>query len=294
MYPNFFPALYWYPDAGGGGGAAAADSGAGGATPPPAGGADAAAAAAAAAAAGGADKTWTFKEDRSNWIPPEKFKTAEAATNRTASELERARTLIAEQNRRIAALAGVTSPKPEEAEAQAVADAFFALPQFAHLKFVTPEFVQRAMALMRDGESITAARDHVWNAHTDRFLDNLDAAFASEIGVDSLTPGQQRKLRAAFGALVPDEQTDPEAHAAFAKRYEANDPTLIDDFVKEYVADMLEPARRQATVLTRRPPVPRSGPAAPVVTQRQKPNYAEMSVQQMLDAAEKEAEAVGR
>jgi hypothetical protein len=287
-----FPTLYWHPE-GGGGGAAAADAGG---TPAPAAdagaGGDAAVAAAAAAAA--AEKTWTFKEDRSNWIAPDKYKQAEAATNRTASELERARALIADQNRRIAALAGVTPPNPDDAEMQKVADAFFAFPQFAHLKHVTPEFVQRAIALMRDGESITAARDHVWNAHTDRFLDRLDKSFAQEIGVDGLTPGQQKKLRAAFGALVPDQETDPEAYVAFQKRYEANDDTLIDDFVKEYVADMLEPARRQATIPTTRRPVPRSGPAAPVVSQRQKPDYANMTTQQMLDAAEKEAEAVGR
>lgn len=292
------PTVFWSPDAGAGGGAAADGTtapGAAGTTAASSGDAAAAAAAAAAANGGaGGEKTFTFKEDRTAWVDPEKYKKAEAAINRTASELERARLQIAEQNRRIAALAGVATPSADEAEAQKIAEAFYALPQFAHLKHITPEFLQAMSALVQDGASIAAARDHVWNAHTDRFLDHLDTAFASEIGVDALTPGQQRKLRAAFGALVPDERTDPEAHAAFAKRYEANDQTLIEDFVKEYVADMLEPARRQATVPTTRRPVPRSGPAAPVVTQKQKPNYADMTVQQMLDHGEKEAEQVGR
>jgi len=290
------PIVYAYPESGTGAGAAGNGTG----TPPA--GAEGAAAPAQApvvpattgTAAPAEPKSWTFPEDRTHWVNPETFKKSEALINRTATELERARAMIADQQRRIAALAGVAPQNPDDVEAQKIADAFFAIPQFAHLRYITPEFLQSVGALLQDGSSIAAARDHVWNSHTDRFLDDLDAAFASEIGVDKLSVGQQRKLRAAFGALIPDEQTNPEAHAVFAKRYEANDRALIEEFVKEYVSDMLEPARRQATIPTFRRPVPRSGPAAPVVTQKAKPDYSNMTVAQMLDAAEKEAEAVGR
>jgi len=286
------PTVYFAAESGAGGGAT-------GSTVSPPGGDGAAAPAQApvaadGAAAAGGEKTFTYKEDRSAWIDPDRYRRAEAAVNRTASELERARGYIAEQNRRIAALAGVAPSDPKQAEAEQIANAFYSLPQFAHLRYVTPELIRSVAALVQDGSSITAARDHVWNAHTDRFLDRLDEAFATEIGVDALTPGQQGKLRAAFGALIPDERTDPQGHAAFARRYEANDETLIDDFVKEYVTDMLEPARRQATIPMLRRPVPRSGPAAPVVTQKGKPDYSNMTVQQMLEHAEKEAEALGR
>src|SRR5262249_34383546 len=166
--------------------------------------------------------------------------------------------------------------------------------QFAHLKHVTPELIEQVQRLATEGASIAEARDHVWNQHTDRFLDTLDQEFAAEIGVEKLTPGQVRKLHAAFGSLIPDERADAEASAAFERRCETSAPALISDFVKEYVADMLEPARRQATVTTTRRPVPRSGPSAPVVTQRQQPDYSKMTVREMLDHAEKEAEAMGR
>jgi hypothetical protein len=119
---------------------------------------------------------------------------------------------------------------------QQIAAAFYALPQFAHLKYVTPEFLQAVCALVHRDAALLAARDDVWHTHTDRFLDRLDAAFARAIGVETLTPGQSQHLRAAFGARVRDEHSNPEAHAAFARRYEANDDTLIDAFVKEYVA----------------------------------------------------------
>lgn len=288
---------YWHPDGNGSGGAAAAGSadasGAAGDAGAAAGSGGAAGAAAAGAAS--ADKVYTFKEDRANWVDPEKFKKSETLVNRTARELENARGVIAEQNRRIAALAGVTPPNPDDAEAQKIADAFFALPQFAHLRGITPELIQQMQALISDGASLTEASNHVWNQHTDRYLARLDEHFASELGVDTLSAGQQRKLHAAFGALIPDERAEPEAYASFRKRYEAGDETLITDFVKEYVTDMLEPARRQATVMPPRRPVPRSGATAPVVTQTRKPDYAQMkTVGEMLEAAEKEAEAVGR
>ena len=241
-----------------------------------------------------AEKTYSFKEDRTNWVAPDKHKAAETAVNRTARELESLKSQLSERDKRIAALAGITPPDPDAAEADKIAQAFFALPQFAHLKGVTPELLDQVKALVADGASITAARDHVWNQHTDKFLSDLDAEFAAEIGVDTLTPGQQRKLHAAFDAMVPSPQ-DAEAYATFKKRFEQADPKLIAEFVQEYKSDIIEPARRLATVpVMQRRAVPRSGAGNPVVTQVPKPDYSKMSVAEMLDAAEKTALEVGR
>ncbi len=241
-----------------------------------------------------ADKTYSFKEDRSNWVAPDKLRAAETLTNRTAKELETLRIQITERDKRIAALAGIAPVDPDAAEADKIAQAFFALPQFAHLKGVTPELLDQVKALVADGASITAARDHVWNQHTDKFLGDLDAAFADEIGADTLTPGQQRKLHAAFDAMVPSPQ-DAEKFATFKKQFEQADPTLIAEFVQEYKADIIEPARRLATVpITQRRPVPRSGSAHPVVTQVPKPDYSKMSITEMLEDAEKRSVEAGR
>ncbi len=221
------------------------------------------------------------------------MRAAETATNRTAKELEALRGQITERDKRIAALAGLAPVDPDAAEADKIAQAFFALPQFAHLKGVTPELLKQVQALVADGQSITAARDHVWNQHTDKFLDSLDLRFAEEMGLEQLTPGQQRKLHAAFDAMVPSEQ-DAEAYATFKGRFEKADPKLIEEFVKEYASDMLEPARRMATIpITQRPRVPRSGSGNPVVTQVPKPDYSKMSLAEMLDSAEKTAQELG-
>lgn len=269
-------------------------------TPPPAGGTPTPPSSGTPPPAGGTppptpSSQFTYPEDRSRWVDPDKHRKAEQAVNRTASELAKAKADLVERDRRIAALAGVTPTSPEDAEAQRVAEAFYALPQFSHLKGITPELLGQMKALIADGASIVQARDHVYNQQADRFLGSLDVAFAETIGLDKLTPGQQRKLHAAFGAFMPDARTDPDAYGAFQKRYDSGDETLIEEFLKEYTDDMLEPARRQAAVpLAVRPRVPRGGPGAPVVTAKPKPDYSKMTTQQMLDAAEDEAKAVGR
>lgn len=259
------------------------------ATPPPAGGTP--------PPAGGTPPAsqFTYAEDRSAWVPPDKYKKAEQLTNRTAGELEKLRNDLKERDKRIAALAGITTPTAEQTEAEQVAAAFYSLPQFAHLKGITPELLERVTRLADQSETLTEARDHVYNQQADRFLASLDTKFADEIGAQSLTEGQSKKLRAAFGASMPDAKADPEAFAAFKKRYDSGDESLIDDFVKEFASDLLEPARRQATIpIAQRRPVPRGGPSAAVVQNKQKPDYSKMSVSEMLDAAEKEAESLGR
>ncbi len=288
--------LLWYPNDDGG----AAPPPAGGATPPPAGTATPPPAGATPPPAGAAGATpppskYEYPEDRSAWVPPDKYKKAEGLVNRTSAEIAKLRSDLEASNRRIAALAGITPPNADDAEAEKIANAFYSLPQFAHLKHLTPEFLTKVGQLVEQGASLSDARDHVYNQQADRFLGAMDRAFAEEIGAETLSPGQQRKLRAAFGAWIPDKQTQPDEHAAFDKRYNAGDETLIAEFLKEYAAEILEPARRQATIpIAQRRPVPRGGGGGPVTSQQQKPDYSKMSVSEMLDAAEKEAERVGR
>lgn len=287
--------LLWYPD-GDGAAAPASDSGtpaAPAATPPagtpPAGSSTAPPSSTPPASA------FSYQEDRSKWVPPDQYKKAEGLVNRTAAELQKLRSDLAERDRRIAALAGVHMPSAEETEAEKVANAFYSLPQFAHLRHLTPELLQRVAQVVTESSTLTEARDHVYNQQADRFLGSLDTAFADEIGAQTLTPGQIKKLHAAFGASMPDRQTDPEAFDAFRKRYDSGDESLIVEFVKEYAADILEPARRQATIpIAQRRPVPRGGSSSPVVQAKTKPDYSKMSVTEMLESAEREAEALGR
>src|SRR5262249_46583458 len=152
---------------------------------------------AGASPAAGAEKAFTYKEDRSSWVDPGTLKKSEHALNRVTHELNVLRSQLADRDKRLAALAGVVTPSADEAEAAKIAEAFYALPQFAHLKGITPELLQGVQRLLDEGQSIAEARDHVWNAHTDRFLAGLDEQFAIEMGVEALSDGQKRKLHAA-------------------------------------------------------------------------------------------------
>jgi hypothetical protein len=233
--------------------------------------------------------------DRSTWIPPDKFRAAEAAINRTARELEQARNDIKERDRRIQeALSGGRTKSKEEADADQIAEAFYALPQFAHLRGLTADKLAIIDRLVEQGESVQAAATQVWDQHTDKFLSSLESRIAEEYGVEKLTPGQSKKVRAAFGAFMPSA-TDAEAMDAFRKRYERADPTLIDEFAKDYIDDLVQPIRRSATVpLGERPRVPRGGGSTPVTSQTPKPDLSKLSIQEMLEHGEKEAERVGR
>src|SRR4029077_13711490 len=59
---------------------------------------------------------FAYPEDRSTWVKPEVHKNAERLVNRTAAELTRLKADLAERDRRIAALAGVTPPRAEGAD----------------------------------------------------------------------------------------------------------------------------------------------------------------------------------
>lgn len=116
FHQPFALALYFHPDAGTGTGTATGSAAAGTGT-----GSDGAAAAGTGTEttgvpAAGADKTFSYKEDRSQWIDPERYKKTEHLVNRTASELERARAVIVERERQIAALTGSRPPSADETE----------------------------------------------------------------------------------------------------------------------------------------------------------------------------------
>jgi len=109
------------------------------------------------------------------------------------------------------------------------------LAQAAVLHMQETKLKRHAREIARLQQQVLAGRGHVGNMDTDRFLDRLDAAFALAIGVGTLPPADSQHLRAAFVARIADRHTDPEAHIVFLMRYKANDDTLIDDFVKNYI-----------------------------------------------------------
>lgn len=130
-------------------------------------------------------------------------------------------------------------------------------PQYAKL---TPEMIDRIASMAERGDDMIAATTHHWDAHAQRTLRNLETSFLEVIGADKLTDHQREKLHSGFMAT---SRRDPEN---FRRRYEAEDPTLIAEFIKEWTDDFVEPVRRMSAsgVVQSRRPIPRGGPTVPI------------------------------
>ena len=83
-------------------------------------------------------------------------------------------------------------------------------------------------------------------------LDSVYEKIGAEMG--ELTPRQRRNITAAYIA-------DAEESSEFMRRHDAGDKTLIEEFVKAYIEDTVEPVRRKtiASEVTRSRAVPSGG-----------------------------------
>lgn len=143
---------------------------------------------------------------------------------------------LAERDRQIAALTGTKTPSKEEAEADAVRERFAAL--FPGLAKLTDTQIEKLLAVADRGDQLDETTKNYWTNHGRTMLDNAHAGIAKELG--DLTPRQKDRINAAYYQLA---ENDPE----FLKRHEAGDPKLIQEFVKDYLDDFVEPVRRKVT-----------------------------------------------
>lgn len=208
------------------------------------------------------------------WTPPTR-ETWNATETARRTAIARTRTLendLKTERQRVQALSGVTTPKPEEAERQQVAEAFFELfPQFQIFK--DPKVVERLTSMLSRSEELAQASDHVWDGLTRRTLDNIASKFADETGVDvsELTDRDRRELAALFFQMAGDDAD------GFRTRYEREDPKLVDEFITRMKTRYFDPIRRReaAGFVRGQPRVPNSGPSRPVVTTPPQINFAD-------------------
>mgnify|MGYP001558141891 CR=1 FL=1 len=159
-------------------------------------------------------------------------------------------TLAAERHRQIAALTNNRTPTEAEVTDQAVRDRLDQL--YPQLKGLTQDDIDALREMRQQSAQLTATVRHHWDAHSKRMMESVYEKVGAEIG--ELTPRQQRKIVAAY---VADAEADPE----FLRRHDAGDQTLIDEFVKAYIEDTVEPVRRKtiANEVNRSRAVPSGG-----------------------------------
>ncbi len=234
---------------------------------------------------------FTYQEDRSRWIPPDRLTAAERATNLAAQRASQLEAELQAERRRVHALAGVTPQDPNAAELDKVRAGFAELyPNLHRMASIDPDRLERLLSAGESAEHVTRVQ---WDRHRDTYLGDIKSQVAQALGVDTLSPSQARKLVSAFKDAVPDPMqapadrpTNPEYHR-FVQRYESGDPTLAAEFVREFVGDFITPAQRAGLVRPRMA-VPSGGASRPVATNpQQRPDYSKMqSVTEMLEAAE--------
>ena len=173
---------------------------------------------------------------------------------RARQEFERkvteAETRAAERDRQIAALTNSRAPSTEELDAQAVRDRFNQL--YPHLGELTPEDIKALRELRAQQGQVQQAIDRQWSDHSKRMLDSVFAKISETEG--ELSPQQRRAITALYVA-------DAEAYPEFMPRHDAGDKTLVDEFVKAYIENHVEPVRRRAVAneVTRHRAVPSGG-----------------------------------
>jgi hypothetical protein len=127
---------------------------------------------AAAGAGGNAEKTYNYKEDRSDWIPRHRLN--ETSGKLTAAEKER-ETLKAElesERKRVQALAGVTPKDPKEQQTTEIKEALYSMfPQLKTLENLTSDQLEQVFEAANAARSTAAA---AWQRHATGMLSDLE------------------------------------------------------------------------------------------------------------------------
>ena len=195
----------------------------------------------APAASQPAAKQFTYTEDRSDWIPRHRFNVVSTRTRTLEQQLQ-------DTTRRMQALAGVTPPNPQDAEAEEVRTAFKQM--FPHLAKLDDQRIDRLLKLADQSDQLETTANHHWQQHTQRMVGALETEIAEQLGVSDLTPRQRQRIGEAYAnALNRDYVTAQREgrQSEMLRRHEAGDESLIAEFAKEWVEDFVEPVRRRAT-----------------------------------------------
>ncbi len=140
------------------------------------------------------------------------------------------------ERRRVLALAGAEPRSEQDSADEAVRERFKQL--YPKLGTLSDDKIDRLLALADNADQMEAATTHHWQAHAQKMVGSVVASMQKALGGD-LTERQQGKLARAY---YQEAQSNPE----FLARHEAGDPKLVEEFVKEYVEDFVEPGRRKA------------------------------------------------
>lgn len=207
-----------------------------------------------------AEKTYSYREDRTDWVPRHRLNELSGGKTKAEQERDTARAELETERKRVQALSGVTPQDPKAAEQTAIRDAIMQLvPEIGLLKGMTKEQLEEILDAAKTARTSTQA---TWERHATTMLNDLDAEAGKILGTDKLSATQQSRLRSAYRdearQAMAERQEQKERGERrsldttaqdndFVARHERGDKTLIKEFVKAFLDDFYEPARRQVT-----------------------------------------------
>jgi hypothetical protein len=208
----------------------------------------------------GAEKTFSYKEDRTDWVPRHRLNELTGGKTKAEQERDTARAELDTERKRVLALSGVTPQDPKAQEASQIRDAILELvPEIGLLKGLTKEQLNEILDAAQTARTSSQA---TWERHATTMLNDLDSEAGKILGTDKLTPTQQGRIRRAYrdeamqAMETRQEQMERGERRSldttaqdndFVARHERGDKTLIKEFTKAFLDDFYEPARRQVT-----------------------------------------------
>lgn len=216
----------------------------------------------------GGEKSYTYKEDRGDWVPRHRLN--EVSTKLT-KQIETLQKQFEEQQGRVKKVFGLEEGSPEEREAEEIRERLYKVAPFLkNLERLTPEQLER---IERAAELAEETTNTQWERHAETMVADLESEVASSLGVEKLTPTQRRRLLGAYrdeananhqARIIAVRKGEREGVRStrddndFIARHERGDKTLIKEFAKAFLDDWFEPARRSAAarLQQRNRPVP--------------------------------------
>jgi hypothetical protein len=144
---------------------------------------------------------------------------------------------LAAEKRRVQALAGVSPQSKDEVDADAIRKQFGQY--FPDLANLSKDDIDAIKELREQAAQMREASEQGYRRQGKQTLTAVVNAVTKEFG-GTLSDRQARRVQLAF---VNECESDP----AFLARYDQGDETVIPEFVKTYVEDFFEPARRKVT-----------------------------------------------
>jgi len=232
------------------------------------------------------ESEFRFKENRADWVPPHRLQ----AQSRKIEALEKSLKDFTEGNagfqNKIRQAFGIDEPTGEAKElAETKAALFKVFPNLKVLETLDEEKLNQIIAGATSAQQMTQQQ---WERHATTILGSVAKEVAKGLGLDKLSDTQKRRVESAYRdeamiavqarqvALQKGERQTMDtlpSDTDFLARHERGDEALITEFVKGYLGDWVEPARRHVTTEAARRfrPVPRGERARTPVTSNNNP-----------------------